>query len=232
MGSHAEVEVPTDENHPFVKRVALCVALFAVVLALAASGGKSAGDDMMMNQLKATNEWSQYQAKVQREVQYTQQREALDEADGPVPFDKDEEKALEEAVRVVKGYEELQKDRSLLPADPSERRKLRHKFVTAKLIEYRSDKAALKKTATKYQEERDQAIRRGPFFDTAELLLQIGIVLLSVAMLSKARWAFLAGILVAVGGLALTVMGYFTPDVHIPFISVDTQSPPQPSAGR
>lgn len=219
MGSHAEVEVPTDENDPFVKRVALCVAVFAVVLALAASGGKTAGGDMMMNQLKSSNEWSRYQAKVQREVLYMQEREDLEQTFGPLNG--------EEAVELAKLYTAGQKDASKRATDTNERRKQRLGFVTGKLAEYKGEKEELTAHAREFEADRDKAIRRGPFFDTAELLLQIGIVLLSVAMLSKARWAFLAGILVAVGGLALTVMGYFTPDVHIPFISVDTQPQPQ-----
>jgi hypothetical protein len=225
--SQAEVEMPHDDNDPFVKKVALSVAVFAVVLALAASGGKSAGGETMMNQLKASNEWARYQAKVQREVAYMQEREVLDDANGPVPFDTDEAKALEEAKQVVKGYEDAQKDRAKLPADPTERKKLRHKFVTAKLIEYKDDKRKLQEDARKCEADRDLAIKRGPFFDTAELLLQIGIVLLSVAMLSKARWAFLAGLVLAVGGLALTVMGYFTPEVQIPLLTPAEPTTPQ-----
>lgn len=237
MGSSAEVEIPHDDNDPFVKRVALCVAVFAVVLALAASGGKSAGSETMLNQLKASderaryqllasNEWSRYQAKVQREVLYTQEREELEQAFGALKPD--------EAEELFRQFEAGQKDAARRPTDATERRRQRLGFVTTKLAEYRKEKEELSAQAKKYESEleaqtkkfeadRDLAVKRGPFFDTAELLLQIGIVLLSVAMLSKARWAFLAGILVAVGGLALTVMGYFTPDVQFPFISVDTQ---------
>jgi Domain of unknown function (DUF4337) len=217
MGSHAEVEVPHDDNDPFVKRVAMSVAMFAVVLALAAAGGNNAGKDMMMYQLKASNEWNRYQAKSQREVLYMQEREELEQTFGPMKE--------EEAAELAKLYEAAQKNRSKLPAETSDRRKQRLGYVTTKLVEYKKEKDELSKQATEYQQSRDEAHKKDPFFDAAELLLQIGIVLASVAMLSKARWAFLAGCVLGVGGLALTVLGYFFPDVPVPFVSGGGEAP-------
>lgn len=239
MGSHAEVEVPHDENDPFVKRVAMSVAVFAVVLTLAAAGGNNAGKDMMMNQLKAgdarakyqllaSNEWSRYQAKTQREVQYMQERENLEQEFGSLK--------AEEAEGLAKLYEAGQKDPTKQPADNSERRKQRLGFVTVKLVEYKKEKEELSTQAKayeselatkteKYEAERDQAHKKDPFFEMAELLLQIGIVLASVAMLSKARWAFIGGCVLGVGGLVLTVMGYYFPDVPIPFLTGGEATP-------
>ncbi|MCU0704679.1 MAG: DUF4337 domain-containing protein [Fimbriiglobus sp.] len=210
-GHGAEVEVPHSENDPFVKKVALSVALFAVVLTLAAAGGKKAGNEMMMGQMQASNEWNRYQAKVQREVLYMQEREMLEQTFGPIK--------KEEAEELAKKYEAAQKDRAKLPAEASERQRQRLAFITVKLAEYEDDKGKLTKQAKEYEKSRDEAHKRDPFFEFAELLLQIGIVLLSVAMLSKARWAFAGGCILAVGGLALTLMGYFTPDVSIPFLT-------------
>lgn len=232
MGHGAEVEIPHGENDPFVKRVALSVAVFAVVLALAAAGGNNAGKDMLMNQMKASderakyqtlanNEWNQYQSKRQREVSYIQEREALEQEFGPLP--------TEEAEGLAKKYEAAQKDRSQLPAEASDRRRQKLGFVTVKLAEYQKDKEELSKKAKEYEKEldtqtkkyetaRDLSHKKDPFFEMAELLLQIGIVLASVAMLSKARWAFLTGCVLAACGLFLTVMGYFFPEVPLPFV--------------
>lgn len=193
MGEHgAEVEVPHDENDPFVKRVALSVAVFAVVLALAGAGGHNASKDMMMNQLQATNVWNQYQAKRQREVLYEQQKEQL-------------QSELEEA----KGR----------PVEEADRKKHRLEQVEAKLKEYEDEKKELFKKANEFQAERDKAQKKDPYFDAAELLLQLAIVLASVAMLSKARWAFAAACVLAAGGLLFTLDGYF-PVVNVPFIGV------------
>lgn len=209
-GHGGEVEIPHGENDPFVKRVALSVAVFAVVLALAAAGGNNAGKDMLMAQMQASNEWSRYQAKSQREVLYMQEQEELEQTFSPLK--------KEEVEGLAKQYEVGQKDRTKLPAETSERRKMRLGFVTAKLDEYKHEKDELSKKATEYEKARNLSHKKDPFFEMAELLLQIGIVLASVAMLSKARWAFYAGCVLAVGGLVLTVMGYFCPEVPVPFI--------------
>ena len=56
--------------------------------------------------------------------------------------------------------------------------------------------------------ERDVASRRDPYFDYAEVLLQISIVLASVAMLSGKRWAFYASLALAGLGALLCANGY------------------------
>src|SRR5471032_666781 len=74
MSHGAEVELPHDHSDPFTKKVALCVAIYAVILAVAGTGGKNAGKEMLKEQiassdlhLSAMNEWAQYQAKTNRE---------------------------------------------------------------------------------------------------------------------------------------------------------------------
>ena len=72
-----EVEIPDPhEAHekaadPFTKKIALCVAIYAVILAVAGAGGKHAGKEMISEQILASNSWAQYQAKVVREAIYT-----------------------------------------------------------------------------------------------------------------------------------------------------------------
>ena len=71
MDHGVEIELPRDEHDPFVKRIALCVAICAVILAVAGTGGKHAGKSMISEQILASNSWAQYQAKVVREAIYT-----------------------------------------------------------------------------------------------------------------------------------------------------------------
>jgi Domain of unknown function (DUF4337) len=70
MGHGTEVEMPHDEHDPFVKRIAMCVAIYAVALAIAGAGGKNAGKDMLSEQIETSNQWSRYQAKAVREAIY------------------------------------------------------------------------------------------------------------------------------------------------------------------
>jgi len=222
MSDQGGVELPHDENDPFTKKVAMSVAIIAVVLAIASTGGKSAGKDMMSGQLDAANEWSRYQAKVQREVLYMQERETLEQIHGAISDG--------ELAKLADDYDAIQKKKKPATTDNAERQKQRLAYISKKLEEYKSEKEELSKSAREFEAQRKLAQRKDPYFDYAELLLQFSIVLASVAMLSKARWPFLLAILLAVLGAALTVGGFVVPehmpDVHIPLID------PAPEQGK
>ncbi len=181
----AEIELPNPHEakeraeDPFTKMVALCVAIYAVVLAIAAAGGNNAGKDMLMEQQKASNKWAQYQSKAIREALYINESERIErDLDGNVT---PEAKAkAEKSLARIKG----------------------------KLDEYKTEKSEIMKEAQAHEHLRDDSHTRDPYFDFAEVLLQISIVLASVAMLSGKRWAFYASIALALLGLALTANGY------------------------
>jgi hypothetical protein len=59
------------------------------------------------------------------------------------------------------------------------------------------------------EEERDLALRKDPWFDYAEGLLQLAIVLTSVAIISNRRAMFYAAIVLGMVGSACTLNGYF-----------------------
>lgn len=184
----AEVEVPDPHEtaekaaDPFARRVALFVAVYAVGLAVAALGGSNAAKEMMMAQQKATNLWAYYQAKVIRENLYLLEAEKL-ELDGELrgAGRSAEEKARVDAVR---------------------------SRYRAKADEYKREKEGIKAQAEAQEHERDKAARRDPYFDFAEVTLQVAIVLASVAMLSGRRSAFTASLALAAVGIALTANGY------------------------
>ena len=181
-----DIEIPHPDEakeiaeNPFTKRIALCVAIYAVVLAVAAAGGSNAGKDMLMEQLKATNKWGQFQAKSIREANYINEFEKLE-------------------------VEMLNSDISADARAKLEKRMVR---ITGKLDEYKVEKAAIMEEAKAHEHERDDAQKRDPYFDFAEVALQIAIVLASVAMLSGRRWAFAVSVTLAVIGSALTLNGY------------------------
>jgi hypothetical protein len=190
----AEIELPNPEEtrekaqDPFMKRVALLVAVYAVVLALAALGGSNASKDMMMNQMQATNAWNRYQAKTMREVLYEKEKEDLGAA--------------------------LVGENEALTADSRLRREARLAKVTQKLTEYTAEKESISKEAREFEHERDVAQKQDPYFDGAETLLQIAVVMASVAMLSGKRWAFLASLGLASVGSVLTIIAYAIPRMH------------------
>ena len=181
----AEIELPNPHEakeraeDPFTKMVALSVAIYAVVLAIAAAGGNNSGKDMLMEQQKASNKWAQFQAKSIRETQYNIEFERIErDLDGNI--------------------------------SPEARAKAEKSLarIKAKLDEYKVEKETISKEAKEHEHLRDDSHTRDPYFDFAEVLLQISIVLASVAMLSGKRWAFYASIVLALLGLALTANGY------------------------
>lgn len=184
----ADVDLPDPDEltelgeQPFTRTVALSVAVYAVVLAICSLGSSSAGEDMMMAQQKASNQWNYYQAKVLRENMYLMEAEKLD---------------LELEVRAS----------TLTPAETSRIQQVRNKF-REKAEGYKKDKDEIMAEARKEEAERDLCQRRGPYFDTGEVALQIAIVLASVAMLSGKRWAFYTSGILALIGAAATANAY------------------------
>jgi hypothetical protein len=86
----------------------------------------------------------------------------------------------------------------------------------AKLAEYKTEKAEIMEKAKAAEAQRDKASRRDPYFDYAEVLMQISIVLASVSMLTRSRKSFLTSIVVACVGILFAANG-FTLLIAIPY---------------
>ena len=80
-----------------------------------------------------------------------------------------------------------------------------------------ADKKDIEKEARKFEASRDVAKRKDPYFDYAEVFLQIAIVLASVSILAASRPMFWFSLALAIVGALATTNG-FTLLVHIPFI--------------
>ncbi len=194
-----EVELPNPKEleerreKGFTRRVALTTAIFAVMLAIASLGGKNAMKEMLLAQQQASDLWAFYQAKALREHQYRTQRSRL-EVD-------------------------------LAERGPSMKPDARKKFdaLMAKFTEeekrYGEEKKELEKEAKTLEHERDVNRAKDPYFDFAEALLQIAIVMASIAILSNTRSTFIFSLVLALLGAILTVDG-FTLFLKLPFLHV------------
>ena len=183
----AEMELPDLEelsaaSDRFSKRVALMTAVYAVILAVASLGGSNAMKEMLLAQQEASNQWAFYQAKAIREHQYRVQKLVL-EAD------------LEERRDTMK---------------PQSRRKLEAALqrFTEEEKRYAEEKKDIEKAARKHEAERDRNQAKDPYFDYAEVLLQIAIVMGAVSILSKSRPPFYTSLVLALVGAALAFNGY------------------------
>ena len=183
----AEVELPNPEeleerrDKAFSRRVALTTAVYAVMLAVASLGGNNSMKDMLLAQQQSSDQWAFYQAKVIREHLYRAQTLVLQAelADTAAARGPKQER-LEALARQF--------------ADEEKR--------------YNAEKKDIEKDAKRLEHERDVNRDRDPYFDYAEVLLQIGIVCSSVSILSTSRPMFLFSVALAVLGAVFTANGF------------------------
>jgi hypothetical protein len=183
----SEVELPNPEEleeiqaKAFTRRVALTTAIFAVFLAITALGGNSAMKEMLLAQQLASDQWAFYQAKAGREHYYRGQKVRLE-------LDLLEKQTLKPEIR--QKYEELLKKM----ASQEER--------------YNKEKKEIEKEARVLEHERDVNRAKDPYFDYAEVLLQISIVLSSIAILAHSRLMFSFALVAAGLGAVLSANGF------------------------
>ena len=83
------------------------------------------------------------------------------------------------------------------------------KKYEAQVEHYKSDKEDVKEEATELEGERDLLGRRADRFDGGEALLEVGLVICSLTLLTKRRIFWLGGMIVAAGGVAMALTGFF-----------------------
>lgn len=171
----------------FKQRAAVTIAILAMVLAIASLGGANAGKEAMNNNVLASNFFNFYQAKNMRQTSYELALEQFELAFAADPAFSEEAKAA---------------------------LKNRAEAYRATVARYESEpgtgegKKELLARAKEHEVQRDRALKQDPYFDYAEALLQIGIVVVSVSIVAEIAWlAFIGGAL-GVLGLALTINGF------------------------
>src|SRR6266852_5165285 len=80
----------------------------------------------------------------------------------------------------------------------------------AKEVEhYEGDKVDVSKEAKNLEEERDLTVRQADRFDGGEGLLEIGLVICSITLLTKRRVFWFGGVLIALAGVIFAASGFF-----------------------
>lgn len=184
----AEVELPNLEEleelkaKTFTKRVALTTAIFAVLLAVTSLGGNNAMKEMLLSQQQASDQWAFYQSKALREHLYKINGLRI-EADLL-----ERGAAMKPAAK--KRYEAMLKD------------------MRTEESRYGEEKNKIEEEAKHLEAERDKNLRKDPYFDYAEVLLQISIVMASISILAVSRQLFYFAIVSASLGTILMLNGY------------------------
>jgi len=193
----AEIELPDPEEleemkgKTFTKRVALTTAIFAVILAITSLGGNNAMKEMLLAQQQSSDQWAFYQSKVMREHLYKLQK---------FQFETNLlEKKKSMSPDMVQHYTDAIKN-----MDEEESR-------------YRKEKKAIETEAKRLETDRDVNKNKDPYFDYAEVLIQISIVLASISILAGSHQIFYAAVFSAFCGSLLSLNGFLLL-VRIPFL--------------
>jgi hypothetical protein len=182
-----------DESH---KWVGVFIGVLAVLLAIGNVGGANATKDATHANIAASDTWAFFQAKNMRRTATTLAANELELLLAAQPGMPDE--AKKKFADKIKDYRaEAQK----LTTDPTKKEGLDELFVRAKALEA----------------DRDVALRKDPYFDWSQALLQIAIVLASVHLIIGNLWLLgLSGGLGALG--VLLMLNGFTLAVWVPFV--------------
>jgi hypothetical protein len=193
----AEAELPNTEEldelkgKKFTRRVALTTAIFAVLLAITSLGGNNAMKEMLLAQQQSSDQWAFYQSKVMREHLYRTQKMQM------------------ETSLIERG--------KLMTAEARKHYEEQIKKIGEEEERYKKEKLPIEQEAKKLESERDINRSKDPYFDYAEVLLQISIVLASIAILSSSHAVFAFSMVSAVIGSVLSINGYLL-IFRIPFM--------------
>jgi hypothetical protein len=188
-----DAEKPKDT---FKQRAAVAIAFFAMMLAITGLGGNNATKEALNSNIMASNYWNFFQAKNMRQTSFVLAADQLELAWANDPALSPEAKA-----ELKKKADAYRKTIARYDSEP----------------DTREGKKELIARAKEYEAQRDHALKQDPYFDYAEALLQIAIVLISVAIIADLVWlAFFGGAIGLIGSL-LMVNGY-TLWISVPFL--------------
>lgn len=169
------------------KLIGVYIGVLAVVLAICAMGGDNADQDAMLANVESSNTWAFFQAKNMRRHALRLQVddfEAMLAANPALP-----EAAAKTINDKIAAYRAKEKE---LTSEPATGEGLDELFVKGKALE----------------KVRDEALQRGPYFDYGQALLQIAIVLASIAIISGGNALLIGSIVLGSLGVLATVGGY------------------------
>ena len=169
-------------------RTALTISIFAMVLAISSLGGSNAMKESTHENILAANAYAFYQAKAIRQTSLKLAATDLElqlarEPNMPAPVKELYQKKIDDYTKTVDRYE----------SEP----------------ETREGKKELLLRAKEHETTRDHAMRQDPWFDYAEGMLQIAIVLLSVSIVGSIPALYWVGSILGGLGFISAINGFF-----------------------
>ena len=192
MEAHEASETAEHAEHahgtPFKARSALQISILAMILAIANLGGDNASKNASEHNLAASNLYSFYQAKNVRQTQY---KIAADELE--LSMARDERMSADAHAKIEKKLADYRKIIDRYESEP----------------EVGEGKKELLAKAKEAEEARDLNLRKDPWFDYGSSLLQIAIVLASIAIVITSSPLLMASLVVGIIGTLSAINGFF-----------------------
>lgn len=177
------------------KLIGIYIGILAVLLAICSMGAGNAAQDAALKNIEASNAWAFFQAKNARRQALRLHVDDFAVMLAATPSMPDDVKTL------IKGkIEEYREQDKKLTSDPEKKEGLDELWSKAKALEL----------------GRDDAMKRGPYFDYGQALLQIAIVLASIAIISGGNFLLFGSFIVGALG-AVATFGGFTLAFPLPF---------------
>ena len=183
----AEVMDQDQAQDRFKRYAAILIAFFAMLLAVTGLGSNNAMKEALNENIQASNAFAFYQAKNIRQTSFNL---AADQIELAWINDPNLSESARAALKVK--LDNYRKTSARYESEP----------------ETGEGKKELLVKAREHEVTRDRALKQDPYFDYAEVLLQITIVLISVAIVADQRW--LVGLAIALGsvGALLSLNGF------------------------
>lgn len=96
---------------------------------------------------------------------------------------------------------------ALVPQDKDNAATLQEKYKK-EVERYEGDKDDISEKAKEFEKERDVVSRRADRFDGGEGLIEVGLVICSMTLLTKKRVYWFAGMLIGAGGVAFALTAF------------------------
>jgi hypothetical protein len=173
--------VAEDKKEPWLNYLALTTVIFAVCATLATFKGGGYSTRSVLSQAQASDEWAFFQAKSIKENLYQLQREKI-ELDAKLNADASTTKAAIYK-ETISAYDE-------------------------KVAKYGKEKAEIKAKAEDWEAKRDDAKKHGEPFGIAVILLQIAILISSIAALLKRQVLWYLAVPVGLLGIVFFADGF------------------------
>lgn len=167
--------------------IAVYIGILAVTLAICSVGGGNATKDATARNIEASNTWAFFQAK---NIRRHQLRLQIDQFEAALA----EQPGLPEAVRtsIADKIRKYRQDEARLTSEPDTGEGITELLAKGKSVEL----------------QRDRAMRKDPYFDYGQALLQIAIVLASVAIITGGTSLLVLSAVLAAFGALSTLNGF------------------------